>query len=118
MKTFCLPLLMIALMTQTLLAQQFTPPALPPGVKGAGERAEGEVTKVYSMEDQGAKFHAYAVKYKNSEVIVDDKMATSNHKVGDKIGFIVTRVEVPSKLGNFHIMSFQILNLPMMPKKQ
>src|SRR5262245_8917205 len=54
---------------------------------------EGEVTKVYSMEDDGAKFRAYAVKYKGGEVIASDTMAGSEAKVGDKIKFWVFKVE-------------------------
>ncbi len=56
-------------------AQQLTPPAMPPGFKGGGEMAEGEVVKVYSLEDQGAKYRSYAVKYKGGEVIATDTMA-------------------------------------------
>jgi len=114
-------------------AQQFTPPALPPGVKGGSEMAEGEVVKVYSLEDQGAKYRAYAVKYKGGEVIASDTMAASNHKVGDKITIIVARVEAPVggstvKTMTFSIMPFNMpkapnvnvpnVNLPNVPKKK
>jgi len=99
-----------------LFAQQFTPPSLPPGVKSAGESAEGAVLKVYSMEDQGHTFRAYVVKYKGSEVIIPDNLSTTSKKVGDNVKFVVARVEVPSKVGTFNTMSFQIMN-PTLTKK-
>lgn len=116
MKAFSVALLVALHMPQALPAQQFTPPALPPGVTGAGEKAEGEILKVYSMEDQGATFRAYVVKYKGTEVIVGDNLATTSKKVGEKITFVVSRVELPLGARKIHSMSFQILNLPT-PKK-
>jgi hypothetical protein len=37
------------------------------------------------MEDEGATFRAYVVKYKGTEVVVGDTLATTSKKVGDKI---------------------------------
>jgi hypothetical protein len=123
----------LAVMTGLVLAaaaaaQQFTPPALPSGVKAGSETAEGEVVKVYSLEDQGAKYRSYAVKYKGGEVIVTDMLAMSNNKVGDKITFIVARVQAPVAGNTVQVMSFSIVpfnmpkapnvNLPNVPKKK
>lgn len=109
--------LMTAVFTQALCAQQFTPPALPPGVKGKGEAAEAEILKVYSMEDQGATFRAYVVKYKGNEVTVSDTLAATSKKVGDKITILATRVEVPFGDRKIHSLSFQIMSTPL-PKKK
>jgi hypothetical protein len=106
---------MAVVFAAAVAAQQFTPPAMPPGYKGGGEMAEGEVVKVYSLDDQGAKYRAYAVKYKGGEVIVADTMATSTNKVGDKIKFIVARVEAPISGSTMKTMSFSIFNVPNMP---
>jgi len=118
MRTIFLAPLITAIMTQALCAQQFTPPALPPGVKAAGDKAEAEILKVYSMEDQGATFRAYAVKYKGNEVIVSDPLAMTNKKVGDTVTILATRVEVPFGDRKIHSLSFQIMNTPPMPKKK
>jgi hypothetical protein len=116
MKPTLLATVAAALITQTLLAQQFTPPALPPGVKGTGERAESEILKVYAMEDQGSTFRAYVVKYKGNEVVVSDPLATTSKKVGDKITILATRVEAPLGARTVRTLSFQILNTAL-PKK-
>jgi len=107
---------MTAAMSQALQAQQFTPPALPPAVKGQGEKAEAEILKVYSMEDQGATFRAYGVKYKGNEVTVSDDLAATTKKVGDKITMFATRVEVPFGDRKIHILSFRIM--PSLPGKK
>jgi len=36
------------------------------------------------LEDQGATFRAYVVKYKGNEVIVGDELSQTNKKVGEK----------------------------------
>jgi hypothetical protein len=117
MKAKLLAAVTAVLVAQVLLAQQFTPPALPAGA----ELVESEVVKVYSLDDQGAMFRAYAVKYKGSEVVASDTMGTSTHKVGDKIRIIVTRVEVPLPTGKHKGISFSIMpslpSLPALPKK-
>src|SRR5262245_17311050 len=82
MKATLLACAMAVVLVATLAAQQFTPPALPAGVKAGTETAEGEVVKVYSVEDQGTKYRSYAVKYKGGEVVVSDALAMSNNKVG------------------------------------
>lgn len=116
MKPILIAPLIAALIAQALWAQQFSPSASPPGVKGKGERAEAEIIKVYAMEDEGATFRAYVVKYKGTEVVVGDTLATTSKKVGDKITFSVTHVEVPFGAGKVRTLSFQILNTSM-PKK-
>jgi hypothetical protein len=99
---------MVGVLISALMAQQFTPPALPAGVQAKSETVEAEVLKIYSLEDQGAKFRAYVVKYKGSEVVVDDKLAMTNHKVGDKISVIVARVEAPFGTSKVNSISFAI----------
>jgi hypothetical protein len=113
---FFVPLI-TAIMTQALWAQQFTPPAAPPGAKGKGDVVEAEILKVYSMEDQGATFRAYVVKYKGNEVTVSDTLAATTKKVGDKITIIAVRVEVPLGDRKIHSLSFQIMNTAL-PKKK
>lgn len=104
------------LLGQILLAQQFTPPGLPGGASGKGEAVDCEVVKVYSLEDDGASYRAYGVKYKNGEVVATDSMGTSSHKVGDKIKVIVARVELPLPTGKIKSISFSVLPTGL-PKK-
>jgi hypothetical protein len=118
MRTMLLSCLLAVTFTPALLAQQFTPPALPGGAATKGEAIETEVVKVYSLDDQGAAFRAYVVKYKGSEVIASDGMGTSSHKVGDRIKVIVVRVEAPLPTGKHKAISFSIMpSLPGLPKK-
>jgi len=118
MRTILLSCMLAVIFTPALLAQQFIPPAMPPGATGKGEAVDCEVVKVYSLADQGATYRAYAVKYKGSEVIATDTLATSNHKVGDKIKVIVARVEMPLPTGKHKGISFSIMpSLPALPKK-
>jgi hypothetical protein len=116
MKKILLACVMIAGMAEALQAQQFTQPALPPGVTGKGEAAQAEILKVYSMEDQGATFRAYVVKYKGNEVTVSDDLAATTKKVGDKITMMATRVEVPFGDRKIHILSFRMM--PSLPGKK
>ena len=118
MRTIFLAPLITAILTQALWAQQFAPPAAPPGAKGKADIVEAEILKVYSMEDQGATFRAYAVKYKGNEVVVSDPLATTTKKVGDKITIIAVRVEVPLGDRKIHSLSFQIMNMTLPPKKK
>src|SRR4051812_41116303 len=90
---------LLLIIAQTVWAQQFTSPPVPPGAKAGTEMVDGEIVKIYSMDDQGAKFCAYVVKYKGSEVVVGDTLANTTRKIGDKIKFIVARVEMPTPAG-------------------
>ena len=104
-------------LAHTLLAQQFTPPPLPAGAKTSGESAESEILKVYSLEDQGATYRAYVVKYKGNEVVVPDSISATSKKVGDKVRFTVARVELPVGGRKISTMTFQALPFDL-PKKK
>src|SRR6476661_5521898 len=108
MKTIVLATMLIAVMSSGLCAQQRTPPTPPPGMKTNAETVEADILKVYSMEDQGAKFRAYVVKYKGNEVIVSDGMAMTNKQVGDKIKIMVFRAEVPLGATKVSTLRFDI----------
>ena len=67
------------------------------GAKGGFEIVEGVVLKVYSAQDQGAKFRSYVVNFKGNEVVVSEfNTASSEKKVGDKITFIANRIPFPT----------------------
>ena len=91
MKTALLASIFSAVLTSVAWGQAPQPvPGLPPGTQA--ERGEAEILKVYSIDDQGAKFRAYAIKYKGSEVIVSDDLARTSYKVGDKLDYMAIRV--------------------------
>jgi len=104
-----------ALVASAVVAQQAPVPALPPGASAATDTGEAEVLKVYATEEQGAKFRAYVIKYKGSEVIVSDDLAKSDAKVGDKLGFLAIRVEVSSGAEKVHALKFMPLYSPASP---
>jgi len=109
MKALSLALLFIVSLTTSAIAQQFTPPAMPPGAKGQGERFESNIEKIYSLDDQGSVYRAYVVKYKGSEVVVPDLLAQTPRKVGDKVTVIAARVEMPFGGTTLKTISFQIM---------
>ena len=78
------------------------------------EMMNGEVLKVYSAEESGAKYLAYVVSYKGSEVVVADVMQTGEpKKVGDKINFASKQLEMPPKSGR---KILQFVSMPGSPK--
>lgn len=83
-------------------------PGLPPGT--AAEQGEAQIIKVYSLDDQGAKFRAYGIKYKGADVIVSDDLAKTDMKVGDKINYIAVRVN--------NAIQFKIFGFGVVPKKK
>jgi len=78
------------------------------------EMMNGEVLKVYSAEENGAKYLAYVVSYKGREVVVADVMQTGEpKKVGDKINFASQQLEMPPKSGR---KMLQFVTMPGSPK--
>ena len=97
------------LFAQALHAQETKTPPIPTlsGMKGNYEMVDGDVLKVYSMEDQGARFCAYVVKYKDKEVIVSDVLhAAPEKKEGDKVTFMVQHMEMPKGTEKINIIQF------------
>ena len=111
MKTILLVASVLVLLALGASAQQFTPPAMPAGAKGNAERIEAEVLKVYSLQDQGSSFRAYVVKYKEQEVVVSDDLQAAAKNVGDKISFMVTRIELPVGGRTIKTISFKLFEL-------
>ena len=86
-------------------------PAMISKLMGATDFIDGEVLKVYSAEDQGAKYLAYAVKYKGSDVVVPDLMHIASPKQpGDKITFIAQHMDLPSVAGGTNqVLQFTVM---------
>ena len=114
MKTIILATAISALTASSLCAQQRTPPTPPVGMKS--EQVEADILKVYSMEDQGAKFRAYVVKYKGNEVIVSDGMAMTNKQVGDKIKLTVFRQEASAGAIKINALKFEVFGFGLSQK--
>jgi hypothetical protein len=89
-------------------AQAPANPALPPGT--AAEQGEAEILKVYSFEDQGAKFRAYGIKHKGNDVIVSDELARTDKKVGEKIDYVAMRIN--------NVIMFKVWGFGVVPKKK
>jgi hypothetical protein len=78
------------------------------------EMMNGDVLKVYSAEENGAKYLAYVVSYKGNEVVVVDVMQMGEpKKVGDKINFASQKLEMPPKSGK---KILQFVTMPGSPK--
>lgn len=72
-----------------------TPP-LPKGTESSFDSVEGPVLKVFSAEQEGHRFIAYLVKWKDFDVIVSDPLGRSDFRAGDKIRFLAQRVSFPN----------------------
>ncbi|WP_372895090.1 hypothetical protein [Stieleria sp.] len=83
-------------------------PALPKGVESEFETEEGAVLKVFSAEQDGHRFVAYLVKWKDFEVIVSDPLARSDFQAGDTIQFMAQKVRLP----NVSTLNFVLLSAP------
>jgi len=71
--------------------------ASPTGVRSQSENFQAKVLKVFVVDDNGAKFRAYMVKWKDFDIIVSDILASTNYKEGDLITFSAVRIEVPGR---------------------
>ncbi len=58
---------------------------LPQSKQPRSEAIQAPVLRVYSVKEGDYKFVAYAVKWKNAEVVVSDTLALSDFKPGDTI---------------------------------
>ncbi|HCE44944.1 MAG TPA: hypothetical protein DET40_15500 [Lentisphaeria bacterium] len=105
---------MVALMLNLPAAEnsQQKEPAIPAGMTGGYETVQGKVLKVYSAKDNGAQFRAYAVKWKDQEIIVSDTLCTSNKKEGDTITFMAQRMEMPHGEQKLKLLHFMIMEFP------
>lgn len=126
MKALLLPAIMFTMVSVNGLASDDIPtnaPATTVLPRGSYETVQAKVLKVFAVEDNGAIFRAYQVKWKDSDVIVSDMLARSNKKEGDTITFTVNRMELASRGNQTNVLSFMILPtadrvLPFQPSGQ
>jgi hypothetical protein len=65
------------------------------GAKGSYEIVETKVIKAFAVDDGGAKFCAYLVRWKDYDVVVADPLGKTDMKEGDTITITVNRSELP-----------------------
>lgn len=80
----------------------------PAGMKGSYETVQGTVLKAFVVDDNGARFRAYLVKWKDFDVIVSDTLARTDKKEGDTITFIVSRSELPLRDKTVSVLQFVV----------
>ena len=116
-KKYCAALLVASLVIGSqLLAQTPKADALSAitSAMASMEMMNGDILKVYSAEENGAKYLAYVVSYKGNEVVVADVMQMGEpKKVGDKINFASQQLEMPPKSGR-KVLQFVVM--PGSPK--
>jgi hypothetical protein len=88
-----------------------TPP-LPKGTQSTFDTEEAPVLKVFSAEQDGHRFIAYLVKWKDFDVIVSDPLGRSNFRDGDKIRFLAQRVSLQNKSIDVSTLNFTLLMDP------
>lgn len=85
-----------------------TPP-LPRETQSTFDTVEAPVLKVFSAEQDGHRFIAYLVKWKDFDVIVSDPLGGSNFQEGDKIRFLAQRVSLQNKSDDVAALNFVLL---------
>ena len=118
-KAISLITVLVFLILAFVVAQESQPkkPEMPVGMKGSYETIQSKVIKVYSAEDNGAQFRAYAVKWKDNEVIASDVLGKTSKKVGDSITFMAQRIEMPRGEKKVKLLQFMIMEIPSSTKK-
>jgi hypothetical protein len=83
---------------------------MPPGVKGDYETAQSQVLEVFAADENGARFRAYLVRWKDFEVIVSDPLGTTDKRPGDMITFMAQRLEMPHGARKIMMLQFMIMD--------
>jgi hypothetical protein len=83
---------------------------MPGGMTGCFVTVQSEVVKVFSAEDNGARFRAYQVKWKDQDIIVSDMFGTTDFQEGDTITFIAQNIEVPADQKKLKMLQFMIMD--------
>lgn len=87
-------------------------PPLPRGTQSTFDTVEAPVLKVFSAEQEGHRFIAYLVKWKDFDVIVSDPLGRSKFRDGDKIRFLAQRVSLPNASEQVSALNFVLLSEP------
>jgi hypothetical protein len=61
------------------------------GARGNAETVQAKVIKVFAVEDNGAKFRAYQVRWKGFDIVVSDTLANTDAKEGELLTFLASR---------------------------
>lgn len=80
-----------------LACSSFAADKAPTGVKSRSEEVQGKVLRVFAVDENGYRFRAYMVKWKDYDVIVQDYAATSDYKEGQTIRFAVVHIDIPGR---------------------
>jgi hypothetical protein len=81
---------------------------MPPGMKGNFETVEATVLKVFTAEDNDARFRAYLIRWKDFDVIVEDLLGTTDKKEGDSITALAQRLEIEGGGKKFKMLHFMV----------
>lgn len=83
---------------------------MPEGMTGNFGTVRSEVLKVFSAEDNGARFRAYQVKWKDQDIIVSDTFGTSDFQEGETITFMFQNIEVPDGQKTLKMLQFMFMD--------
>lgn len=84
---------------------------IPAGMTGNFGTVQSEVLKVFSAEDNGARFRAYQVKWKGQDIIVSDMFGTTDFQEGDTITFMTQNIEVPDGQKTLKMLQFLFFDI-------
>lgn len=118
MKTIASKLLVLAfILTFSSGASWCAQPPSPPANAGTHERAELKVLKVFAARDGEAIFRAYLVEWKGQEVVAEDRLVKTDHKVGETVSILVMRMPFPQGKESYDLLHFSVLTPPPIKAK-
>ena len=85
---------------------------LPKGTQSSFDTLQASVEKVFSAEQDGHRFIAYLVKWKEFDVVVSDPLGRTNFQEGDEIRFMAQRVSLPNAAQKVSSLNFMIIDEP------
>jgi hypothetical protein len=68
-----------------------SPPEGDADLSASATTTEGIVERVLAAQVDGYRYRAYVVKWHGSRVVVEDMFATTQHKAGDQVSFLMAR---------------------------
>ena len=109
---FMVALAMVVMSVSALASEkeQSHHPMMPPGMTGSYETVQAQVLRVFAADDNGARFRAYLVRWKDFEVVVSDPLGTTDKRDGEMITFIAQRIEMPEGDRKISVLQFMIMD--------
>jgi hypothetical protein len=109
MKTTLLPIVFASLLALFGPSESSAQTPTPTTPAGSHERVDLKVLKVFSAKDGDAIFRAYLVEWKGQEVVAEDRLVKTDHRVGDMVSVLVMRSPYPQGKEAHGLLHFSVM---------